>query len=79
MELGRHAFSGFSVDDIAKAQDFYGQTLGLDVSELPDMGLLNSPSAMARRSSSIPKKITNPRPLRFSTFPSTTSNRPSTS
>ncbi|HEY9381674.1 MAG TPA: VOC family protein [Burkholderiales bacterium] len=27
------AFSGFSVDDIAKAKAFYGETLGLDVSE----------------------------------------------
>jgi catechol 2,3-dioxygenase-like lactoylglutathione lyase family enzyme len=27
------AFSGFAVDDIAKAQKFYGQTLGLEVTE----------------------------------------------
>lgn len=27
------AFSGFSVDDVPKAQKFYGQTLGLEVSE----------------------------------------------
>jgi len=27
------AFSGFSVNDIAKAKDFYGRTLGLEVSE----------------------------------------------
>jgi predicted enzyme related to lactoylglutathione lyase len=27
------AFSGFSVDDIAKAKQFYGGTLGLEVSE----------------------------------------------
>lgn len=27
------AFSGFSVKDIAKAKDFYGSTLGLDVKE----------------------------------------------
>ncbi|MDQ5834467.1 MAG: VOC family protein [Actinomycetota bacterium] len=27
------AFSGFSVDDIPKAQQFYGETLGLNVSE----------------------------------------------
>ena len=27
------AFSGFSVDDIPKAREFYGQTLGLDVTE----------------------------------------------
>jgi catechol 2,3-dioxygenase-like lactoylglutathione lyase family enzyme len=28
-----HAFSGFSVDDIPKAMAFYGETLGLKVSE----------------------------------------------
>lgn len=27
------AFSGFSVDDLQKAKEFYSQTLGLDVSE----------------------------------------------
>ena len=27
------AFSGFSVDDISKAQQFYGEALGLEVSE----------------------------------------------
>lgn len=36
------AFSSFAVNDIAKAKDFYGRTLGLDVSEVPEMtGLLN--------------------------------------
>jgi catechol 2,3-dioxygenase-like lactoylglutathione lyase family enzyme len=28
-----HAFSGFSTNDIAKAKEFYGQTLGLEVTE----------------------------------------------
>jgi predicted enzyme related to lactoylglutathione lyase len=32
------AFSGFSANDIPRAKDFYGQTLGLEVSE--DHGLL---------------------------------------
>jgi predicted enzyme related to lactoylglutathione lyase len=32
------AFSGFSVNDLAAAHTFYGQTLGLDVSQ-DDMGL----------------------------------------
>jgi catechol 2,3-dioxygenase-like lactoylglutathione lyase family enzyme len=27
-----HAYSGFAVDDLDKAQQFYGETLGLDVS-----------------------------------------------
>jgi catechol 2,3-dioxygenase-like lactoylglutathione lyase family enzyme len=30
------AFSGFSVDDLRKAKAFYSQTLGLEVSELPE-------------------------------------------
>jgi catechol 2,3-dioxygenase-like lactoylglutathione lyase family enzyme len=34
------AFSGFSVDDIPKAKEFYGGTLGLDVSEQDDMLVL---------------------------------------
>jgi len=32
-------FSGFAVKDIAEAKTFYGQTLGLEVSEDPDRGL----------------------------------------
>ncbi|WP_121810351.1 VOC family protein [Mucilaginibacter kameinonensis] len=36
------AFSGFSVDDPAKAKAFYGGVLGLNVTEVPEMeGLLN--------------------------------------
>ena len=31
------AFSGFSVDDIAKAKQFYGETLGLSVTEANGM------------------------------------------
>jgi catechol 2,3-dioxygenase-like lactoylglutathione lyase family enzyme len=30
------AFSGFSVDDLRKAKQFYGQTLGLEVAEKPE-------------------------------------------
>jgi predicted enzyme related to lactoylglutathione lyase len=29
------AFSGFSVNDLAAAKTFYGQTLGLDLEEIP--------------------------------------------
>ena len=35
-----HAFSSFSVDDLSKAKDFYGKTLGLDVSEIAEMEVL---------------------------------------
>ena len=34
------AFSGFSVDDTAHAKEFYGETLGLRLSEGPEPGLL---------------------------------------
>jgi catechol 2,3-dioxygenase-like lactoylglutathione lyase family enzyme len=30
------AFSTFSVNDLQKAKDFYGRTLGLEVSEMPE-------------------------------------------
>jgi catechol 2,3-dioxygenase-like lactoylglutathione lyase family enzyme len=30
------AFSSFSVDDMAKAKQFYGATLGLEVTEIPE-------------------------------------------
>lgn len=33
-----HAFSGFSVNDLAQAKQFYGNTLGVDVEET-EMGL----------------------------------------
>ena len=33
------AFSGYSVDDLAKAKKFYGQVLGLKVDDQEDMGL----------------------------------------
>lgn len=32
-----HAFSGFAVDDVAQAKRFYGETLGLRVSEANGM------------------------------------------
>ena len=30
------AFSSFSVNDLQKAKEFYGQTLGLEISEMPE-------------------------------------------
>ena len=35
------AFSGFSVDNLQKAKQFYGETLGLDVSEMEEMPVLS--------------------------------------
>jgi catechol 2,3-dioxygenase-like lactoylglutathione lyase family enzyme len=40
-----HAFSGFSVDDIPKAKEFYANTLGLDVGD--EMGGLQLKTAGA--------------------------------
>lgn len=36
----KNAFSGFSVNDIQKAKEFYGKTLGMEVNE-GEMGMLN--------------------------------------
>jgi len=32
----KQAFSSFSVNDLAEAKEFYGDTLGLDVAEMPE-------------------------------------------
>jgi catechol 2,3-dioxygenase-like lactoylglutathione lyase family enzyme len=32
-----HAYSGFSVDDLQRAKEFYGETLGLEVTEANDL------------------------------------------
>lgn len=34
------AFSGFSVDDVDRAREFYGDTLGIEIEVLPPHGLL---------------------------------------
>ena len=34
------AFSGFSVDDIDRAREFYGGTLGIETEDMPPHGLL---------------------------------------
>jgi catechol 2,3-dioxygenase-like lactoylglutathione lyase family enzyme len=35
------AYSGFAVPDLAQAQEFYGETLGLDVTDIPDAPLIS--------------------------------------
>lgn len=35
------AFSSFSVDNLDRAKKFYGETLGLEVKEFKEMGILN--------------------------------------
>ena len=34
------AFSGFSVDDMGRAREFYGDTLGIEIEDVPPHGLL---------------------------------------
>lgn len=36
-----HAFSSFSVNDLEKAENFYGKVLELNVKRYDDMGILN--------------------------------------
>lgn len=43
MLAGRSAFSGYSTNDIPKAKEFYGGTLGLDVTEENGMLTLKFP------------------------------------
>lgn len=42
MFTAQSVFSGFSVDNLAKAKEFYSQTLGLSVEEKEGMGLTMS-------------------------------------
>lgn len=58
------AFSGFSVNDMGAAKAFYGETLGLDVSEI-GMGLLSLNIAAAVRSSCIRRTTIRQPHLRF--------------
>ena len=49
------AFSGFSVDDLQKAKDFYGRTLGLEVSEDTGMSIMTLHLATGARVIVYPK------------------------
>lgn len=70
------AFSSFSVDDVPAAKKFYGETLGLKVSE--ENGLLTLHKGAAT-SSSIPSRTTPQPRSRSSTSRWTTSTEQSTS
>lgn len=58
------AFSGFSVDDLQKAKEFYGGTLGLNVIEMPEMGILelhskgNNPIIAYQKDDHVPATFT---------------------
>lgn len=61
------AFSGFSVDDIPRAKEFYGETLGLRVSE--DNGLLTLHIAGDRDTLVYPKPDHTPASFTILNFP----------
>jgi len=61
------AFSGFAVDDVAKAKRFYGETLGLKVSE--DNGLLTLHIAGGRDVLVYPKPDHQPASFTVLNFP----------
>jgi len=61
------AFSGFSVGDIPKAKKFYGETLGLDVSE--DHGMLNLNLAGGKKIVVYPKPNHVPATFTILNFP----------
>lgn len=62
------AFSGFSVDDIQKAKEFYGQTLGLDVSD-EGMGILSLHLAGGNTVIAYPKPNHTPATFTILNFP----------
>ena len=61
------AFSGFSVDDIARAKGFYAETLGLKVSE--DNGMLTLHIARDRATLVYPKDDHTPATYTILNFP----------
>jgi catechol 2,3-dioxygenase-like lactoylglutathione lyase family enzyme len=61
------AFSGFSVDDVPRAKEFYGETLGLKVSE--ENGLLTLHIAGDRDTLAYPKPDHTPAAFTILNFP----------
>jgi catechol 2,3-dioxygenase-like lactoylglutathione lyase family enzyme len=61
------AFSGFSVDDLEQAKQFYGETLGLEVSE--EHGLLGLELAGGTRILVYPKENHAPATFTILNFP----------
>jgi predicted enzyme related to lactoylglutathione lyase len=62
------AFSGFAVDDIDEAKRFYGETLGLKISDGP-MGILNLELAGDRLTMIYPKPDFEPATYTILNFP----------
>ncbi len=63
------AFSGFAVDDLEKAAEFYGETLGLEVEAIDDPGLLNIHLAGGRDILVYPKPDFEPATYTILNFP----------
>ena len=61
------AFSGFSVDDVARAKEFYGDTLGLETSE--ENGILTLHIAGDREVIVYPKEDHEPATFTILNFP----------
>ena len=62
------AFSGFAVDDLDKAREFYGETLGLEVT-VEEMGLLTLHLAGDRPTLVYPKPDFEPATYTILNFP----------
>jgi catechol 2,3-dioxygenase-like lactoylglutathione lyase family enzyme len=62
------AFSGFAVDDLGKAREFYGETLGLEVT-VEEMGLLTLHLAGDRPTIVYPKPDFEPATYTILNFP----------
>jgi catechol 2,3-dioxygenase-like lactoylglutathione lyase family enzyme len=64
-----HMFSTFSVDDIDAARRFYGETLGLDVRDSSEMGILEVRAAGDARVVVYPKPNHQPATFTVLNFP----------
>ena len=63
------AYSGFAVDDLQKAREFYGETLGLSVTVLDPPGLLQLDLAGDRATLIYPKPDFEPATYTILNFP----------
>jgi predicted enzyme related to lactoylglutathione lyase len=63
------AFSGFAVDDIEKAREFYGEALGLEVETVEGPGLLTIHLAGGRDTIVYPKPDFEPATYTILNFP----------
>ena len=63
------AFSGFAVDDLERAREFYAETLGLEVDSIEGPGLLNIHLAGGRDTLVYPKPDFEPATYTILNFP----------